>query len=156
MTSQPQYEAGYAAPVKRPFSVTLLVILTWISAILGVLSGILLLIISFTGDSDYISGELGVGTANAANILRVLGAVYIVVGLITALIASKLAAGSNGARIFLTVLEIITIISSVVAITQGDNSVETSSPIPSLIISAIILVLLWNSKASAFFHQPRR
>lgn len=146
MAYQQSSGTGVPTPIKRPFSVTLLVVFTWISAILNLAAGAFVLIASFTGDVD----------PDGATGLRIMALILLVAGLITALIASKLAGGSNGARILLTILEILTIASSIGAIAQGGNTAQQTGAVPSLIIAFIVLALLWNSKATAFFKQPKR
>lgn len=128
------------APAPRPGSVTFVVVLTWISAIVAILGGILALLLS-----DDALAEAGISGSTATTY----GIVEIIFGVITALVAIGLAGGNNLARFVVTVLMILRIGVGIWAITTLPNGAITGTI--AVAFALLIIVLLWNSKASAFF-----
>lgn len=125
----------------RPGSVTTVVVLTWIVAILTIIGGVALLLLS---DDTLSQAGIAKGTATT------FGWVEIVLGVVVALVAMGLARGSNGARMLVTILMIVRIVAAVwIAVAVGSSAVW--SAVATGILALIILGLLWNAKASAYF-----
>lgn len=133
------------SPVRRPGSVTFLVVMIWISAVVDIAAGALVFVVSF---SDAAATEADLSVEG----LRVVGVVMMLVGVITGLIASRLGAGSNGARLLITLLELVGVVAAVVTIAGGTADAVAHGVGP-LVITGVVLALLWNSRASAFFHS---
>lgn len=132
---------------KRPFGVTLVVLLIWIAAILEVVGGIWLLFRS--GDPAFLlQTEVDSGTAKA------IAAVGIAFGVVMMLIASALGGGSNAIRILVSFLMVLRILAAPLAVVAMGSG-QAPEAVVDLLFSLVILALLWNSKASAFF-KPRR
>lgn len=134
-----------AAPVTRPGSVTVVVVLTWISAILQIIVGALLLIVAAT-----------IGTRDiqvASGVIVAVGIFTLLVGLVTAAVASRLGKGGNGARIIVTVLEVLQILGAITTLSVYGSSGAGSGSIGTIAIAVIILALLWNNRANEFFAR---
>lgn len=134
------------APVARPGSVTVVVVLTWISAVLQIVVGVLLLVVAAT-----------IGTAEinvARGAIVAIGIFTLVIGLLTAAVASRLGRGGNGARIIVTVLEVLQILGAITTLSVYGSSGAGSGAIGNIAIAAVILALLWNNRANQFF-APR-
>lgn len=152
------------APVKRPGGVTFVVILMWIGGILEILGGAVYLWLSFnpqqvptvlTGQEgvDLITGSVEAGE-NPKTLLLWAGLIAIVFGVITLLLASGLKNGSNGVRIFVTILIVLQLLANAYEMaTIRSNPLWVS--MLTIVIWLIALGLLWSSRASAFFKQPR-
>lgn len=128
------------APAPRPGSVTFVVVLTWITAIVSIVGGILALLLS-----DDALSEAGISGSTATTY----GTVELVLGVIIALVAIGLAGGNNLARFVVTVLMVLRIGVGIWAIVTLPNGPITGTI--AVAFALLIIVLLWNSKASAFF-----
>ncbi len=126
----------------RPGSVTFVVVLTWISAILAILGGAFAV---FAGQ-QYLN-ELGWSAGEA----RIEGIAGIIFGLILALLASALGKGSKFARFLVTIVMLFRLVVGAVDVVAlwGSNYIWTG--VASVLISLLVLWLLWNAKAGAFF-----
>jgi len=111
----------------RPFGVTLVAIIAWITGALQVIGGIIALF-----------------SVNAA-----VGITAIVVGVITVLVSIGLFGGSNGARIIVTIVFLLNIGGSIYLLVAHPG--EVWSAIGSIILPLIGLILLYTSRANAFF-----
>ena len=136
------------SPLPRPGSVTIVVVLTWINAILHLLFGVLLLVAAVA----FGAAATGSTRVVAPALLIVIGIVYLIIGLITAFVATRLGQGGRGSRMLLTVIEVISIVANVITwISVGTRQQGVSSAL-AIAVAAVILVLLWNKAASRFFE----
>jgi len=129
-----------AAPAPRPGSVTTVVVLTWISAIVAILGGVLALVLSEESLS-----EAGISKSTATTY----GWVEIVLGVIIALVALGLGRGNNLSRILVSALMVVRAAIGVWAMLNLPNGVITGSI--TILVALLILFLLWNQRANAFF-----
>ena len=126
---------------KRPFGVTIVAALTIVAGVIDVIGGISLL--AMQGDSAVADRFGGVG------VLVTLAIMSILVGALTLVIAWGLLRGNPTARIAATVLQVLSLASSIwIGITQP-------STLPTEILSALlaiaILFLLWSGEATRYF-----
>lgn len=136
------------SPVARPGSVTIVVVLTWISAILHLLLGVLLLIAGVAVGAAATGSTRVIGTGLAVT----LGIVYLIIGLVTAFVAVRLSQGGRGSRMLLTVIEVIAIITNVITWIAANSTQQAVSSVLAIAFAAIILALLWNRTANDFFN----
>lgn len=127
--------------VKRPGSVTVVVVLVWISAILEIIGGVLLLVLTPALRNQ----------GNATWLVFALGILVLLIGLITAAVASRLSKGGNGARIVVTVLTVLQIIGALTTLFTVSGSTAVSQAVFTLVVDLMILALLWNNRANEFF-----
>jgi hypothetical protein len=132
--------------IVRPGSVTVVVVLTWISAVIAIVSGVLLLIFAP-------AVRVQVGNSNVSTAVIIIGVVILVIGLLTAWVATRLGKGGNGARILLTILEVLQIAGALATLSTVSGSNTVSQSVVTIIIGVVILALLWNSRANAFFAR---
>lgn len=118
----------------RPGGVTLVAVLAWISGAVNVIAGILLLI-----------------AALMAPDALWYGLIQLVLGIITIAVAFGLLRGSNGARVLLTVVFVLNLISAVFVIFF--QQAQIWSGIVSGVAVVIGLVLLWTRRANEFFQR---
>jgi hypothetical protein len=146
---------------ERPSQVTVVVILIWIAFALTVVGAIATILVG-TGiaasDPARVAEELknldlpeswatGVGP-----IIIVAGALMFVVAIIQAIFAVAIGRGSNVARILLTILIAIRVISGVVFIvTSWGTETWMFGIFLSIALDIIVLLLLFNSKSNEFF-----
>jgi hypothetical protein len=129
-------------PVQRPGSVTVVVVLTWISAILVLIGAVILFGVAFTVDA----ADLPAGR----NFVLTAAFVALVIGLITAWVAYALSKGSNFARLLVSLVQVLNIANQIwMWIQFGGNYVI--SAIINIAIAVIILALVWNRRANEFF-----
>lgn len=146
---------------ERPSQVTIVVILIWIAFALTVVGAIATILVG-TGiaasDPARVAEELknldlpeswstGIGP-----IIIVAGALMFVVAIIQAFFAIAIGRGSNIARILLTILIIIRIVSSIVFIvTSWGTETWMFGVFLAVALDVIVLLLLFNSKSNEFF-----
>ena len=135
------------AGVVRPGSVTFVVVLIWISAVLEILAGVLLLVLA---PAVRAAGEARL----PVEALVALAVFSLVVGLITAAVAARLGQGGRGARMVVTVLEVLQLLGAVTSIMVVAHSATLSQSLGTVVVAVLVLVLLWNRQASAFFAGP--
>ncbi len=136
------------SPLPRPGSVTVVVVLTWISAILHLLLGVLLLIAGVAiGAAATGSGRV-IGTGLAVT----LAIVYLIIGLVTVFVAVRLGQGGRGSRMLLTIIEVIAIITNIVTWIATNSNQQAISSVFAIAFAVVILVLLWNRTANDFFN----
>jgi len=134
-----------SVPVSRPVGVTLVVILTWISAIVSVAFGIFLIL---EANNPTVIAELSGKEAN----VRLVGISSVIIGVLIGLIAMGLAKGSNFLRILVSLLLVLRIIGDVIVL-SGAGGRYLGPTLVSIVIALVLLAMLWTSKASAFFKQ---
>lgn len=129
-----------STPVPRPASVTIVVVLTWLAAIGSLISGALALLLS-----DSALAEAGVERPTATTY----GWIEIVLGVVIALVAIGLGRGNTLARVLISGLMVLRIVIGIWAMFVLPNSIVTGAIVAG--IALIVLILLWNQKANAFF-----
>lgn len=139
--------SGPNAPVSRPFGVTLVVILGWISAILSMAAGVFLI---FNANNPEVEIEMTNTSSNVATI----GWITLGFGILTAILVYALGKGSNAVRILLTIVLVLRILGDTFLLAQH-GSQYLGVALGSILVNLIFLGLLWTSRASAFFKQSR-
>jgi hypothetical protein len=142
--------------VQRPGTITFIVVLMWINAILEIIGGIVLIIASrsndvVTGVQEGVGAGIPVEEISGTSLLWA-GIISILFGIITIMLANGLKNGSNGVRIFLTILIILQILVDAAEMTALNNKSVWTGLI-AILIWLIVLGMLWSSRASAFFKQ---
>jgi hypothetical protein len=127
---------------KRPGGVTLVAVLTWISGLLDIIGGVLLLfqtsaaatVEAFGGSSQLIASAIG----------------SILIGTLVVIVANGLLRGSAGARMVITVVQIISIAAAIfIAIAYPAGAIAEFF---GAAVAVVVLALLWTGRASAFFR----
>lgn len=128
--------------IARPGGVTLVAVLTWISGALDILGGTILLfqtsvastVEQFGGSSQLIASAL----------------LAILIGAVVIVVAVGLLRGSSGARVVVTVFQVLSILSSVfLAIAYPAGAIGEYIGI---VVALVVIALLWTGRASAFFR----
>jgi hypothetical protein len=129
--------------IDRPGGVTLVAVLTWISGLLDIIGGSLLL---FQTSVDATVEQFGGSSQLIASALFT-----ILVGVVVIVVAVGLLRGNNASRIVITVFQMLSIVGSVfLAIAYPAGAIAEYF---SIAIAVIVLVLLWTRRASAFFRD---
>lgn len=114
--------------MRRPFTLTLAVLLVWIYVVLSIIVAISALAADFSVVGLFVS-LLGTGIA-----------------VVAAIIALSLARGHNWARIVISVFAVFAVINEVTQIFGGD----VLGGIIRLAIQVVVLWLMWNSSSSTY------
>ncbi len=131
--------------VTRPGTVTVVVVLTWINAVLYVIGGIALLVLS--GDDESLAAaDISESTA------RTLGITWVIIGLIAAFVAYRLGAGGSGARVFVATLAVRQILGAVWALFTV-LTYHLTEGLVTILIAVIIIALLYNQRANEYFTR---
>jgi hypothetical protein len=126
----------------RPVGITIVSIVAFVSGIIDVVTGILLMFEANNPDVNAAFG--GSGGAFAAAISS------IILGAIVVVLAYGLWLGRWVARMIVTVLQVLSLIQSLfLAVAYIGNPVGEWA---SVFVSAIVLILLWTRPASAYFR----
>jgi hypothetical protein len=127
-----------------PKRVIVVVVLAYISGILDIIAGILLILLRYDDEVE---------RAGDAYAITLVGAAMILIGLLTIAMASGLTRGRNSARIFVTALVSLSTLVSIV------DFVRDPSTVWSLVIGGVIAVLiilaLWAGPSAEFFRRSR-
>ncbi|GAA4049292.1 hypothetical protein [Agromyces indicus] len=127
----------------RPVTITIIGVLAFIAGLIDLVSGVILFFL--LPNEEVVAGFGGSGGLIAAAIGS------IIVGLITAGLAGGLLRGSSVARMIVTVLQVLSLIGSLfMAVAYLGIPVGEWL---GLAVSAVVLILLWTPKASAFFRD---
>lgn len=127
---------------KRPASVSFVVILTWLVAIVTIIDGLILL---FASDATLSDAGVNPDTATLT------AWISIVLGLVIALFASALGNGSKFARLLISLLMMVRFVLGGFAIVMLWGSTFMWGAVVLTLVAAFVLYLLWNAKASAWF-----
>ena len=129
--------------MRRPGGVTLVAVIAWISGLLDVIGGTLLLfqtsvsatVEQFGGSSQLIASAL----------------LEILIGVVVIVVAIGLLRGNNASRIVITIFQILSIVGSVfLAIAYPAGAIGEYF---SIAVAAIVLLLLWTRSATAYFRD---
>jgi len=133
-----------ASTVRRPGSVTIVVVLTIISGILTLLGALFLLFLG--GAASLASNVSGVA-------ILVFGILYLIFGIVTIAVGVGLRNGSRFSRILVTILMVIDILGGVANLIWFRSNRTVTSAIITIIVSVVVLALLYNRRASEFFAR---
>lgn len=129
----------------RPVGVTIVAVIAWVSGALDLIAGIIMLFLLPVESvvESYGSGGALIGAAIGS----------IIIGLITVIVAGGLLNGSTGARIVVTVLQILSIIGSLFLAVAYRESPTAITEWIGILVALVVLILLWSRKATAFFSS---
>ena len=132
-----------SAAARRPLGVTLIAVLAWIEGALNIVAGVLLLVFQH---------EPSVRTAWSSSASLITSAILsILFGVVVVLIAGGLLRGSSGARIVVTIVQLLAIAADVFTAWAFPDQFAWAAI--SALISLIIIILLWTGRASDFFRS---
>ena len=132
-----------SASIDRPGGVTLVAVLAWISGLLDIFGGTILLF--QTSAASTVEQFGGASTLIASAIVSIL------IGAIVIIVAIMLLRGSAVARMIVTVFEVLSIVASIFfAIAYPAGAIAEYFGIA---VSVVVLFLLWSGRASAFFRD---
>jgi hypothetical protein len=129
---------------RRPFGVTLLVILIVVNGLIAVIGG---LVLAIQHDDRDVIRQTEVSSDN----LLVYGISLVVAGAIYLLIARGLAAGGGISRFLVGAFSLLNLIAGIWVAVEKDGQLQTQG-IVSAVISGIVLLLLYSPRANAFFR----
>lgn len=130
-----------AEAASRPIGVAIVAVLAFVSGVIDIISGILLI---FEGDDPDMTTALG---GSGGLFTTAIGSM--VLGLIVVVLSFGLWMGRWISRMIVTVLQFLSLISSLfLAVANLGNQVGEWA---SVLVSAIVLILLWTRPASAYF-----
>ena len=132
---------------RPPKRVIVVVVLTYISGVLDILAGILIIMLRY---------DRGVEESGDAYAVTLWGAAMILIGLLTIAMASGLTRGRNSARIYVTALVALSALISVIDVIAAptDASAWLSLAIGGG-IAALIILALWAGRSAEFFRRSQ-
>ncbi|HYJ68745.1 MAG TPA: hypothetical protein VEX15_13925 [Nocardioidaceae bacterium] len=129
---------------RRPFGVTLLVVLIVINGLIAVIGG---LVLAIQHDDRDVIRQTKVSSDN----LLVYGISLVTVGAIYLVIARGLASGGGISRFLVGAFSLLNLIGGIWVAVDKDGQLQTQGII-SAVISGIVLLLLYSPRANAFFR----
>ncbi len=126
--------------VRRPASVTIVVVLTWFAAAVSIAGGVVALLLSA---EELAAADIPEASAN------VYGWTSIVIGAAAALVAIGLGSGSSLARGLVSLLMVARMGVGLWAIISLPEGIVAG--VITIVLALIVLFLLWNGKASDYF-----
>lgn len=125
---------------RRPAELTVAVVLTYISAFVEIVVGVLVIFLRYVPDAD----------DQLRRFVTISGAVIVLIGFLTIAVASGIARGDRNARIVLTVLMGLSIALSVTSVI-GDRS-DLPVSLVNFLVSAGLVVVLWTGRVRRYFR----
>lgn len=142
--------------MSRPITLTIAVVLQWISAVLGLIAGVTLFVGSLATMNEQVrqgieealtkEGVTGISASAIGWGVAVAGLLTIGISLIRVIVAVSLGRGHNWARILITVIVVLSLIGAIGGLFGG----QWATSIISGVLELVILWLLWNSKSSEY------
>lgn len=130
----------------RPIGVTIVAVLLFVTGIIGVIAGIGGLVAGVNGTSAVVEG-----TAVNNYGVAILGGWLLLSGILSIVLAFGILRGNRVARIIVTILQILNLVSFVTTLVQGG---ATWAVIVNGILQVAILALLWvGDQTKAFFAR---
>ena len=129
----------------RPVGVTIMIVLMWIQAILGMVSGVIFLLLRH-------NATLRHQTKWGNNTLTAVAIVAIVIAAITALLAYLLGRGSNAVRWLVGIVSALEVAGSVYALARFAGTTRTNAII-TLVIGLAVLYILFAERGSKEFFS---
>ena len=129
---------------RRPRGVTVVVVLPYLSGILNLLSGLLVVLLAANAQAQ---AALAVGRG----VLLAAGILGIVIGIVTLLVAGGLRHGRRVARLVVTVIMVLQIVGGIVTATGGQA--QLLSGLVQIAIAVAVIALLWTGEAKQFFRH---
>ncbi len=126
--------------VRRPASVTVVVVLTWFAAVVSITSGVVALLLS---GEELAAADISDASAN------VYGWTSVVIGVAAILIAVGLSGGSNLARALVSLLMVVRMGVGLWALISLPEGVVAG--MVTIVLALLVLFLLWNGKANDYF-----
>ncbi len=132
---------------RRPGGVTLLIVLLWLQALIGIAGGVVLIVVRHAASVQH-------NTHRSASTLVAVGIVILALGVITALIASSLGRGSNLARWIVVIVSLLQLVGAILTLirVQGDTRIGA---IVDGVIALVILYVLFGERGSQEFFTGR-
>ena len=130
--------------VPRPRSVTVVVLLTYLSGIFSIFAGLLVVLAASNTQAQEELGAL-------RGVILAAGVFSVVIGLVTLLVARGLRHGRRAARLAVTVAMTLQIVGGTVTATGGQSQIL--SGVVQIVIAMAVLGLLWSGSARQFFRH---
>ncbi|GAA2164284.1 superfamily IV 4 TMS phage holin [Humibacillus xanthopallidus] len=143
--------SGSKGPVKRPLSVTLVAVVLVLTALLDTLVAYGLIEGRVVGLGRVIDTAAVPADANAQATYEVLGWIFVAIAIAQVVLAVLVARGHNGARLVVTLVIAARQAYSWALLAQFDG--QALQGLLSLALSTLILFLLWNRAATAWFER---
>jgi len=137
--------ATRSAVTTRPFDITFLVVIGYLSAAMGVIAGLLL--ISARNDA-----EIVLRTGVSANALAWLGVAIGAAGLVKAVLAFMLAEGSQIVRVLFGIVAAISLATGIWGLIAL-HATQRMASITQAVFAILVLYLLFNPRSSEFFDE---
>jgi holin-like protein len=129
--------------LRRPAEVTVIVVLTYVSALVDIVSGLLLILARYLPDLA--------GTP-LRSFVTIGGAVVVLFGFLTIAVASGVARGDRHARLIMTVLLGLAVLVALAAILVDPGALWFQ--LVNILLSVVVIVVLWTGRARQFFVTP--
>ncbi len=133
------------APVRRPWEITLLVILGYLGGLFNLLTGIFVML-------DKNNEEFLQGIYYTENQLIWIGLLVALVGVVQIFLANLLGRGSQLVRILYAVIAVFNLAGGLWAMVAL-NSEQRASGVVATVIAVVVLWLLFNQKSDEFFEN---
>jgi hypothetical protein len=129
---------------RRPPGVTFVVVLTYISGVFSLVSGLVVVLLASNAEAQ---ASLGAGRG----VILAAGIFSIIVGIVTLLVAGGLRHGRRSARLIVTVIMALQIIGAIVTATGGQSQIGQA--IAQIAVAAVVTWQLWSGPAKEFFRN---
>jgi hypothetical protein len=145
--------------MSRPISLTIAVVLQWVAAIVAVLSGLDLIVAAYSMSAEGVADQIEAALVNQGIVdvsghfvvvgVFMAGVLVMTIALVRVMAAIYLARGRSWARILITILVGINLVSGFAYLFQG-YLLRASLVI---VVDLVVLWLLFNAQSSAYIRE---
>ena len=129
---------------RRPRGVTVVVVLTYLSGILNIISGLVVVLVAANAQAQAALGA-------SRGVILATGILSIVIGVVTLVVAGGLRHGRRVARLVVTVGMVLQILGGLFTVTGGHSQIL--SGLAQIVIAVAVIALLWTGEAKQFFEH---
>jgi hypothetical protein len=130
-----------SARLSRPAELTVVVVLTYISAIVAIVFGVLLILARY---------GIPLSDGGVRGFVTIAGAVVVLVGFLLIAVASGIARGDKSARIISTVLLSLSAAVSIISVVTEPT--DLWSQLVNAVIAAAAIAVMWTGRAARYFR----
>ena len=147
--------------MKRPVTLTIAVVLVWITAVFDALASVGFLAVAAAASTPGAEADIekslaegglsGIPTGMIGTTFLVLAIVFLAMAVVEVVVAIFLGRGANWARVVITVFVGLGFVSSLVDIIQGGWGILLGSL--SIVLKILVLWLLWNAQSTEWIRE---
>lgn len=143
--------------MSRPATLTIAVVLVWITAVTDALAAIGFFSVAATSSEPTVreayeaAGLTGMSAEDVSGLFVMIAVLFLAMAVLEAVTAIFLGKGRSWARVVITVLLALSMVGDIYGLFQGVSELALS--VVGLVLKVLVLWLMWNSRSNAWIHD---